>query len=82
MVIDRRERRIARSMFSVAVGMVASREHVSIAEYAKDALDGPSPSTIRALLAVGRGEAWLPSVVDALAQVGIAAAEDVLGDGR
>jgi hypothetical protein len=40
----------------------------------------PNASTIRALLAAGRGRPWLTSVIDALAQVGIAAAEDVLGD--
>lgn len=50
-------------------------------ELAYDAVRDPSPSTIRALLAAGRGKPWLPSVVDALAEVGIAAAEDVLGGG-
>nr|WP_295884377.1 hypothetical protein [uncultured Devosia sp.] len=80
MVIHDADRVVARRMYQVAVGMVAAREDVSIAEYAQDALDTPSPSTIRALLAVGRGREWLPSVVDALAEVGIAAAADVLGD--
>lgn len=81
MVIHDADRIVARRMFQVAVGMVAAREHVSIAEVAQDALEMPTPSSIRALLALGRGQEWLPSVIDALAQVGIAAAEDILGDG-
>jgi hypothetical protein len=80
MVIRPADKEVARRMYEVAVGMVAAREHVSVAELAQDALEMPTPSSIRALLAVGRGEPWLPSVIDALAQVGIAAAEDVLGD--
>lgn len=80
MVIHDADRVVARRMYQVAVGMVMAREHVSIAEVAHDALEIPSPSTIRALLAVGRGQEWLPSVIDALAEVGIAAIEDVMGD--
>lgn len=79
MVIHDADRDIARRMYEIAVAMVAAREHPSIAEIAQEALDNPSPSSIRALLAVGRGEVWLASIFDALAQVGIAAAEDVLG---
>ena len=78
MVIREADRVVARRMYEVALGMVAAREDVSIAEYAQDALDLRTPSSIRALLAVGRGQAWLPSVVDALAEVGIAAVEDVM----
>lgn len=80
MVIHDADRVVARRMYQVAVGMVVAREHVSIAEVAQDALEMPTPSTIRALLAVGRGQEWLPSVIDALAEVGIAAIEDVMGD--
>lgn len=80
MVIHDADRAIARRMYEVAVGMVAAREHVSIAELAQDALEMPTPSSIHALLAVGRGQPWLSSVIDTLAQVGIAAAEDVLSD--
>lgn len=80
MVIHEADRVVARRMYQVAIGMVAAREDVSIGEYAQDALDIPTPSSIRALLAVGRGQAWLPSVIDALAEVGIAAAEDVLSN--
>lgn len=80
MVITDANRAIARSMFRVAVGLVAAKEPIHIAEYAYDALRNPTASTIRALLAVGRGQEWLPSVRDAMAEVGIAGAEDVLGD--
>lgn len=80
MVIRDADKDVARKMFEIAVGMVAAREPIHIAEYAHDALRTPNASTVRALLAVGRGQPWLPSVVDAMAQVGIAAAEDVLGD--
>jgi hypothetical protein len=80
MVIHDADRAVARSMFEVAVGMVAAREEIHIAEYAHDALRNPCAATIRALLSRGRGEPWLASVVDAVAQVGIAAAEDVLSD--
>lgn len=80
MSIEERERRIAVSAWAVAVGMVEAREpNVTLRELAADALRRPSPSTIRALVAAGRGQPWLPSVIDALAQVGIAGAEDVLG---
>jgi hypothetical protein len=79
MVIREADRRIARRMFQVAVGLIESREpDIPTRELAHDALHHPSPSTVRALLAAGRGRPWLPSVMDALAQVGIAAAEDVL----
>lgn len=82
MVIHDVDRIVARQMYQVAIGMVAAREHPSIAELAQDALENPSSTTIRALLAIGRGADWMPSVLDALAQVGIAAAEDVLGSGN
>lgn len=79
MVIRDSDRRIAAQMFRVAVGLVEAREPTgTVRELAHDALHHPSPSTIRALLAAGRGSDWLPSVIDALAQVGVAAAEDVL----
>jgi hypothetical protein len=66
-------------MYEVAVGMVANRERrQDVREIAFDALEHPSPSTVRNLVSVGRGQEWLPSVIDALAQVGIAAIEDVI----
>lgn len=80
MVILTADRVVARRIFEVAVGMVAAREEIHIAEYAYDALRTPNASTIRALLTVGRGRPWLNSVIDAIAQVGIAAAEDVLSE--
>ena len=80
MVIHNADRSVARRMFEVAVGIVATREPPHIAEVAYEAMRLPNASTIRALLSVGRGQEWLPSVIDALAEVGIAAAEDVLRD--
>jgi len=80
MVIDESSRRLARHMFRVGVGLV---EHLDAdcRALARAALDRPCAETIRDLLDAGRGKAWLPSVIDALAQVGIAAAEDVIGPG-
>ena len=78
MVTRDADRAVAARMFQVAVGMVAAREEIHVAEYAYDAMRMPKASTIRALIAAGRGRDWLPSVIDALAEVGIAAAEDVL----
>ena len=80
MVIDPRERRIARSMYSVAVGMVESRDP-SARDEARAALERPSAHNIFMLLAAGRGKPWLQSVKDALLQCGIAAAGDIMGDG-
>lgn len=78
MVIRDADRAVAVRMFQVAVGLVAAREEIPLAEYAYDAMRLPNASTIRALIAAGRGRDWLPSVIDALAEVGIAAAEEVL----
>lgn len=79
MVILEADRAIAARMYRIAVAMVEAREpNGTVRLLAHDALHHPGPSTIRALLAAGRGQDWLPSVMDALAQVGIAAAEDVL----
>lgn len=80
MVIQESERRIAKAMWGVAVGMIESRDPAA-RELARAALRDPSPQTVRALLAAGRGKEWLPSVIDALAEVGIAAIEDVMSDG-
>lgn len=79
MVIRPDDCQVARSIYTVAVGMVARREDDETARsLAQAALDEPSPTAIRALVAAGRDKPWLASVIDALAQVGIAAAEDVL----
>lgn len=79
MVIHDADRAVARNLFKVAVGIVAHRDpDIPVREAAVDALRMPNASTCRALLAAGRGKEWLPSVIDAIAQVGIAAAEDVL----
>lgn len=80
MVITDANRRIAVAMFRVAVGQVTRLGDHDDAEYAVAALRTPNSSTLRALLGAGRGKDWLPSVIDALAEVGIAGAEVVLGD--
>lgn len=81
MVIRRDDRQVARAIYLVAVSMVAKREDDETArELAQAALESPSPTTIRALIAAGRDRPWLPSIIDALVQVGVAASEDVLGD--
>lgn len=79
MVIDPRERRIAVSMWGVAAGMVECRDPEA-REVSRAALERPCPETILALLEFGRGRPWLPSVLDALVQCGIAASELILGD--
>ena len=80
MVIREADRVIARRMYQVALGLIAEREPMPYRDLAHDAARHPSPSTIRALMSAGRGKTWLPSVIDALTEVGIAAAEEVLGD--
>lgn len=79
MVIQDSERRIARAMWGVAAGMVEYRDPAA-RELARAALRDPSPETIRALVAAGRDKPWLRSVIDALAQVGMAASGEVLSD--
>ena len=74
------DRQIAIDVYRIALGQVVRLGDTFAAEAAVKALRLPSASTIRALIAAGHGREWLPSVVDALAEVGIAAAEDVLGD--
>lgn len=72
-------RRVAKSMFELAARLVMKLGDEDDSETAFAALQTPNSSTCRALLAQGRGKPWLPSVRDALAEVGIAAAEDILG---
>lgn len=79
MVIDRKERRIALAMWGVAAGMIEYRDPEA-REVSRAALERPCPETILALLAFGNGRPWLPSVLDALVQCGIAASEEILGD--
>ena len=78
MVIGASDRAIARGMFTVALGLIARNAGPTAAELAIDAGRMPTASTIRALLAIGRGQPWLPALTDALVEVGIAASEDVL----
>ena len=80
MVILDADRAIASLMYHVALGIIVLRDSdESVRHLAVAAAENPEPATIRALLAAGREKPWLASVVDALAEVGIAAAEDVLG---
>lgn len=77
MVIRESDRRLAISAFRVAVGMIAQRDR-AVADIAAAALEHPTPITVRALLSAGAGKPWLPMLLEALAQVGVAGAEDVL----
>lgn len=77
MVIREQDKVIAVHMYVVAVGII-ERNDGTVAALARQALDRPSPDTIRPLIDAGRGRPWLPMLTDAMAQVGIAAAEDVL----
>lgn len=79
MAISEKDRRVARAMWGVAAGMVESRDP-EVRDVARLALGYPTPENIRALIVAGRGREWLPSIIGALAEVGIAAADDVLGD--
>lgn len=80
MVILDVDRAIAARMYHVALGIIVLRDSdEGVRHLAVAAAENPGPATIRALLAAGREKPWLASVVDALAEVGIAAAEDVLG---
>ncbi len=81
MVILEQDRRLAAGMYRVVVGQVARLADERTRTLAEAALSAPGPITIRALLTAGASEPWLSSVRDALAEVGIAAAEDVLGGG-
>jgi hypothetical protein len=79
MVIRDEDRDIARRMYHVALGIIVMRdEDVEVRRLAVAAVESPGPATIRALLAAGWERPWLDSVVDALAEVGIAASEDIL----
>lgn len=78
MTIEERERRIAISAWGMAAGMIEYRDP-SVRHLARAALDRPCAATIRPLLEAGHGKPWLPSLIEALAQVGVAASEDVLG---
>jgi hypothetical protein len=79
MVIREQDKVLAQHMYRVAIGIIEKND-AGAAHLAAAALDTPSPATIRALLDAGRGRPWRASVVDAMAEVGIAAIEDVLGD--
>lgn len=77
MVIREQDRTVARHIYTVAVGII-ERNDGDARALARAALDRPAPDTIRPLIEAGRGRPWLPMLVDAMAEVGIAASEDVL----
>ena len=77
MVIRESDLRLAVGAYRVAVGMIAQRDP-TVAALASAALEHPTPITVRALLSAGAGKPWLPMLLEALAQVGVAGAEDVL----
>jgi hypothetical protein len=77
MVIREQDRVLAVHMYRACVGII-ERNDGAVRALAAAALDRPSPDTIRPLMDAGRGKPWLPSLIDALAQVGMAASEDVL----
>lgn len=77
MVIRESDRRLAVGAYRVAVGMIAQRD-ATVADLATAALEHPTPMTVRALLTAGAGRPWLPMLLEALAQVGVAGVEDVL----
>jgi hypothetical protein len=79
MVIVEADRQLARGAYRVAVGMIAQRDS-EVAHLAKAALDHPTAMTARALLTAGAGKPWQHMLVEALAQVGVAGIEDVLGE--
>lgn len=79
MVILDLDRALAAGMFRVAVGQVLRMGDSHAKALAAAALDAPGPVTIRALVHAGQGQPWLASVRDAMAEVGIAGSEDVLG---
>ena len=77
MTIDPNERRIAVAAWGVAAGMIEYRDPEARV-LARAALERPCAETIRPLIVFGRGRPWLPSVIEALALVGIAAADEIL----
>lgn len=79
MVILDQDRRVAVGLYQVAVGQVLRMGSPEAQALASAALDYPSPVTIRALVMAGQGTPWLASVRDAMAEVGIAGSNDVLG---
>lgn len=79
MPIDRNEKLIALRMWGVAAGMVEYRDPEARA-VSRAALERPCAETIWPLLEFGRGRPWLPCVLDALVQCGIAASAEILGE--
>lgn len=71
----------ARAHFNVALGIVAVRrpEH---REIMSEAMGRPSPTTNRRVLELSHGQPWRESVLEAVAEVGLAASAEILGGGN
>ena len=66
-------------MWFVVVTMIEANDPAA-RDLARAARDRPCADTIFALLDAGQGKYWLQGLEDALKQVGIAAASEMLGD--
>ncbi|WP_127753902.1 hypothetical protein [Devosia sp. 1566] len=75
---DDLDRALARSGYVYAVGQVVRLGTDAERQLATAALDKADPETIRALLAVAPGTPWRDNVIDALAQIGVIAAEEIM----
>lgn len=69
---------IARHAYVIAVGQVIRLGPDTIVPLAVAARDTPSSTTIRRLIDASRHEPWYCSLVEAVAEIGVVAAEDVL----
>lgn len=78
-MITEADRRVAASMFELACRLVVRQGDEADVEVALAAIRARNSSACRALLAQGRGKPWLPSFRDAMAEIGVCAAADVLG---
>lgn len=67
----------ARAHFNVALGVVAVREPQH-RDVMAEAMEHPSPDSIRRVLELSRGQPWRESVLEAVAEVGLAASADIL----
>lgn len=69
----------ARAHFIVALGVVAVRQP-EYRDLVSEAMESPSPESIRRVLELSRGQPWRESVLEAVAEVGMAASNEILGD--
>jgi hypothetical protein len=78
MAVDPEERQVAEKMFAYAVELAALR-NPDCRELAVAAARTPTTATVKALLEALAGRECRRNLVEALAQAGVAAVEDVLG---